>query len=173
MLETFSVSQIISKIKNKEIKIVEVVNFYLDRIKKYNPKLNAIISILDEQKIIEDAKLKDKNFKSENQDDIYGLPIAVKELFDIKDEVTCYGYKELLKNIPKQDSLLVSNLRDKAILIGKTNLSEFAVGCHTTNRVYGSTSNVYDYSKSAGGSSGGAPQSRGRVHAADCCDHWP
>ena len=79
MLETFSVSQIISKIKNKEIKIVEVVNFYLDRIKKYNPKLNAIISILDEQKIIEDAKLKDKNFKSENQDDIYGLPIAVKE----------------------------------------------------------------------------------------------
>ena len=156
MLETFSVSQIISKIKNKEIKIVEVVNFYLERIKKYNPKLNAIISILDEQKIIEDAKLKDKNFKSENQDDIYGLPIAVKELFDIKDEVTCYGYKELLKNIPKQDSLLVSNLREKAILIGKTNLSEFAVGCHTTNRVYGSTSNVYDYSKSAGGSSGGA-----------------
>ena len=99
MLENFSVHQIISKIKKREIKIPEVVNFYLDRIKKFNPKLNAIISMLDEQKIIEDAKLKDKNFKSENQDDIYGLPIAVKELFDIKDEVTCYGYKELLKNI--------------------------------------------------------------------------
>ncbi len=130
MLENFSVHQIISKIKKREIK---------------------------ETKITEEAKLKDENFNSDNdKDDIYGLPIAVKELFDIKNEVTCYGYKELLKNIPKQDSLLVDNYRKNTILIGKTNLSEFAVGCHTTNRVYGATSNVYDHSKSAGGSSGGA-----------------
>ncbi len=157
MLENFSVHQIISKIKKREIKIVEVLNFYLDRIKKFNPKLNAIISHIDETKITEEAKLKDENFNSDNdKDDIYGLPIAVKELFDIKNEVTCYGYKELLKNIPKQDSLLVDNYRKNTILIGKTNLSEFAVGCHTTNRVYGATSNVYDHSKSAGGSSGGA-----------------
>ena len=157
MLENFSVHQIISKIKKREIKIVEVLNFYLDRIKKFNPKLNAIISHIDETKITEEAKLKDENFNSDNdKDDIYGLPIAVKELFDIKNEVTCYGYKELLKNIPKQNSLLVDNYRKNTILIGKTNLSEFAVGCHTTNRVYGATSNVYDYSKSAGGSSGGA-----------------
>ena len=50
MLENFSVHQIISKIKKREIKIVEVLNFYLDRIKKFNPKLNAIISHIDETK---------------------------------------------------------------------------------------------------------------------------
>ena len=61
MLENFSVQQIISKIKNREIKIAEVVNFYLDRIKKFNPKLNAIISLIDETKITEEAKLKDEN----------------------------------------------------------------------------------------------------------------
>ena len=48
MLENFSVHQIISKIKKREIKIAEVVNFYLDRIKKFNPKLNAIIAHIDE-----------------------------------------------------------------------------------------------------------------------------
>ena len=116
MLENFSVHQIISKIKKREIKIVEVLNFYLDRIKKFNPKLNAIISHIDETKITEEAKLKDENFNSDNdKDDIYGLPIAVKELFDIKNEVTCYGYKELLKNIPKQNSLLVDNYKKNAI----------------------------------------------------------
>ena len=52
MLENFSVHQIISKIKDREIKIAEVVSFYLDRIKKFNPKLNAIISILDEKKLL-------------------------------------------------------------------------------------------------------------------------
>ena len=61
MLENFSVHQIISKIKKREIKIVEVLNFYLDRIKKFNPKLNAIISHIDETKITEEAKLKDEN----------------------------------------------------------------------------------------------------------------
>ena len=71
MLENFSVQQIISKIKNREIKIAEVVNFYLDRIKKFNPKLNAIISHIDETKITEEAKLKDENFNSDNyKDDI-------------------------------------------------------------------------------------------------------
>ena len=60
MLENFSVHQIISKIKKREIKIVEVLNFYLDRIKKFNPKLNAIISHIDETKITEEAKLKDE-----------------------------------------------------------------------------------------------------------------
>ena len=55
-----------------------MLNFYLDRIKKFNPKLNAIISHIDETKITEEAKLKDEDFNNNDKDDIYGLPIAVK-----------------------------------------------------------------------------------------------
>ena len=85
MLENFSVHQIISKIKKREIKIVEVLNFYLDRIKKFNPKLNAIISHIDETKITEEAKLKYENFNSYNyKSDIYGLPIDVKNYLILK-----------------------------------------------------------------------------------------
>ena len=78
MLENFSVHQIISKIKKREIKIVEVLNFYLDRIKKFNPKLNAIISHIDETKITEEAKLKDEN----SADEIKRLELKVQELTD-------------------------------------------------------------------------------------------
>ena len=158
MLENKSVEEITSSIKSRKIKIVEVISSYLERIKKYNPQLNAIVSIKDEEKIIEEAKTKDleKNYEF-NKDLLVGLPLAIKDINDAEGLPTTFGVKEYKNNFPTQNSIIVERLiKNGAIIIGKTNTAELALGSHTTNRLYGPTSNVYTGSKSSGGSSGGA-----------------
>ena len=155
MLENKSVQEIISIIHEKEISIKEVVCFYLDRIKKFNPYLNAIVSIKDEEEIIKEAKHKDENFDKNKP--LLGLPLAPKDLLDVVGFPTTYGFPGYKNNFPKKNSLIVDRLSDAgAIIIGKTNTAELGIGGHTTNRLFGETSNSFNLSKSAGGSSGGA-----------------
>ena len=89
MLENKSVKEIISLIHKKEISVSEVVSFYIDRIKKYNQSLNAIVSIKDEEQIINEAKHKDENF--DDSKPLFGLPLASKDLLDVVDFPTTYG----------------------------------------------------------------------------------
>ncbi len=156
MFENKPISEIISLIQSKEVSVKEVVTFYLKRIKKYNPTLNAIVLQKDEQKIIDEANLIDKKENDKNKP-LIGLPIACKDLFDIEGLPSTYGYPDFKNNIAKKDSLIVNRLKNSgAIIIGKTNTAELGVGGHTTNRLFGPTSNPYNTSKSAAGSSGGA-----------------
>jgi amidase len=155
MLENKSVKEIITIIHKKEVSVKEVVNYYLDRIKKYNPALNAIVSMKDEKEIIKDANQKDKNFDKSKP--LFGLPLASKDLLDVVDFPTTYGFPGYKNNFPEKNSLIVDRqLNAGAIIIGKTNTAELGVGAHTANRLFGITPNIYDSSKSSGGSSGGA-----------------
>ena len=155
MLENVSVKEIQKKINNRQISIKEVVEYYLDRIEKLNPNLNAIVLQKDRKLIIKEAIEKDK--AREVDKPLNGLPIAVKDLTDVVGFKTTYGYPGSKDNEPKKNSLFVNRLINKgAIIIGKTNTAELGVGGHTINRLFGPTSNVYDLSKSAAGSSGGA-----------------
>ena len=155
MLEQKSILEIISLVKSKEVLVKEVVQFYFERIKKYNPALNAIVIKKEEEKIFDEVNLKDQdNNKSKP---LFGLPLACKDLFDIKGMPSTYGYPNFKNNIAEKNSLIVDRLKNSgAIIIGKTNTAELGVGGHTTNRLFGATSNPYDISKSAAGSSGGA-----------------
>ena len=155
MLEKVSVKEIQKKINNRQISIKEVVEYYLDRIEKLNPNLNAIVLQKDRKLIIKEAIEKDK--AREVDKPLNGLPIAVKDLTDVVGFKTTYGYPGSKDNEPKKNSLFVNRLINKgAIIIGKTNTAELGVGGHTINRLFGPTSNVYNLSKSAAGSSGGA-----------------
>ena len=78
MLENKSVKEIISLIKKKDVSVKEIISLYFERIKKFNPSLNAIVSIKDEDEIIKEAEIKDKNF-DENKP-LFGLPLASKDL---------------------------------------------------------------------------------------------
>ena len=100
MLENKSVKEIIYLIKTKEASIKEVVIFYLERIKKYNPSLNAIVSIKDEEEIIKEAEIKDKNF-DENKP-LFGLPLASKDLLDVLGFPTTYGFPGYKDYFPKK-----------------------------------------------------------------------
>ena len=155
MLNNQSIKEIQKSIYSRQISIKEVVEYYLDRIEKLNPNLNAIVLQKDRKLIIKEAIEKDK--AREVDKPLNGLPIAVKDLTDVVGFKTTYGYPGSKDNQPKKNSLFVNRLINKgAIIIGKTNTAELGVGGHTINRLFGPTSNVYDLSKSAAGSSGGA-----------------
>ena len=155
MLENQSVYEIQKNIRSRQISVKEVLEYYLDKIEKLNPKLNAIVLQKDRELLIKDAIEKDNNKQIEKP--LNGLPIAIKDLTDVVGFKTTYGFPGSKNNQPKKNSLFVNRLIDKgAIVIGKTNTAELGVGGHTINRLFGPTSNVYDLSKSAAGSSGGA-----------------
>ena len=155
MLENLSVEEIQNNIKSREISIKEVIEYYLDKIDKVNPRLNAIVLQKDRELIIQEAITKDN--AKEIDKPLNGLPVAIKDLTDVKGFKTTYGFPGSKNNQPKKNSLFVNRLIDKgAIIIGKTNTAELGVGGHTINRLFGPTSNAYDLSKSAAGSSGGA-----------------
>src|SRR5262249_56190095 len=89
---------------------------------------------------------------------LHGFPFAVKDLVPVRDIRMTMGSPILRDFVPPADSVMVERLRKAgAIFIGKTNTPEFGLGSHTYNPVYGATCNAYDPSRSAGGSSGGAP----------------
>jgi amidase len=155
MFQNKSISEIISLIQSKEVLVKEVVEFYLKRINKYNPTLNAIILQKEEDEIFNEVNLKDK--EDNKLKPLFGLPLACKDLLDIEGLPSTYGFPPYKNNIAKKNSLIVDRLINSgAIIIGKTNTAELGVGGHTTNRLFGPTSNPYNVNKSAAGSSGGA-----------------
>ena len=155
MFENLSVKEIQKNIISRQVSVKEVVEYYLNKIDKLNPDLNAIVLQKDRELIIKEAIEKDK--AKEIDKPLNGLPIAIKDLTDVAGFKTTYGFPGAKNNQPKKSSLFVKRIINKgAIIIGKTNTAELGVGGHTINRLFGATSNVYDLSKSAAGSSGGA-----------------
>ena len=158
ILKDLPVEKIVSHIALKEITVDEVVEYYLERINRFNHSLNAIVSLRDEEEIREEARNKKLHKTKEDKEMLlFGLPLAVKDLTDVKGLPTSYGLPELKNNIVNQNSIMVDRLSNHgAIIIGKTNTPEFGIGSHTKNKLFNITTNVFDSSKSAGGSSGGA-----------------
>ena len=155
MLDNLSIEEIKKNINKRQISIKEVLVYYLERIEKFNKDINAIVLQKDRELLIKEAEQKD-NLKNSKKI-LNGLPIAIKDLSDVVGLKTTYGYEGSKNNSPKKNSLFVDKLIDNgAIIIGKTNTAELGVGGHTTNRLFGPTSNVYNFEKSAAGSSGGA-----------------
>ena len=147
-----------SAIKAREVSCAQVMNAYLDHIERFNPIVNAIVSLQDREQLVAQAKNRDAQLaRGEYLGWMHGFPHAIKELEPTKGIRTTLG-SPLFKNfVPKNDSILVERIkRAGAIIIGKTNVPEFGLGSHSYNSVFGTTVNAYDQSKAAGGSSGGA-----------------
>jgi len=156
MLEKLSAEEIVSHIISKQITAEEVIEHYLNRINRFNDSLNAIVSLKDEEIIRDEAKrLKQNNKDSDKL--LFGLPMAIKDLTDVEGLPTTYGLTEYRNNFPLKNSIIVDRLIDQGtIIIGKTNTPELGLGSHTTNKLFGPTANIFDQTKTAGGSSGGA-----------------
>ena len=102
MFENKSILEITSLIKSKEILVKDVVEFYLERIKKYNPALNAIVLQKEEEQIFHEINLKDK--EDNKSKPLFGLPLACKDLFDIEGIPSTYGFLPYKNNIAKKNS---------------------------------------------------------------------
>ena len=126
------------------------------RIQSANPKVNAIVNLLDEQQAIAAAVAADQVPVSQ-RGPLHGLPMATKDAVDTVGFPTTWGFKPWADRYPDQDDAQASRLRQAgAIFIGHTNMPEFGLGSNTFNNLFGITRNPYDLSKTPGGSSGGA-----------------
>lgn len=146
------------RIHSRQISCAEVMSAYLDHIDRFNPKVNAIVALQERDALLAQARERDEQLaRGESMGPLHGFPHAVKDLHWVKGIRTTMG-SPILKNFtPATDGLMVQRLRDAgALFIGKTNTSEFGLGSHTYNAVYGITGNAFGPSRSAGGSSGGA-----------------
>lgn len=141
----------------KEFSASELVKFYLDKIKKQNKEINDFLEITNDLAIEQAKKVDDKISRRDKIGPIEGIPIA------IKDNILVDGYKatagsKILKNYKAvYDATVIKKLkREGAIIIGKTNLDEFAMGSSTENSAYGVVKNPIDKERVPGGSSGGS-----------------
>jgi amidase len=144
-------------VRRREISARELLELHLSRIAVRNPELNAIVS-LDEERAREGAAAADEALTSGAEvGPLHGLPFAFKDTHAVAGWRTTYGSLLFADHVPDTDELLVERVRRAgAVTIGKTNVPEFAAGSHTFNKVFGTTLNPVDPTRSAGGSSGGA-----------------
>jgi amidase len=145
-------------IRAKKISAREVMAAHLAQIERANPKVNAIVAKLPDDRCLALAEEADRRAaKGATLPPLHGLPIAFKDLQQVVGFPFTRGSPIFKDEMPAADSVLVARIRNAgAIPIGKTNTPEFGMGSHTYNKVYGMTVNPYDLTKSAGGSSGGA-----------------
>ena len=149
-----SAKKLARMIRTRKLSATEVVRAFIARIEAVNPKVNAIVTFLPEQ-ALKRAKALDR--KGAVAGPLAGLPIAHKDIVPTKGIRTTFGSPIYRDHVPDVDHVIVERLRDAgAILIGKTNTPEFAIGAQTFNPIFGATRNPYDLSKTSGGSSGGA-----------------
>lgn len=153
-----SIMELQQAMENNEITSLELTKFYLDRIEEYDkkgPKLNSIVTI--NSNAIDDAIRLDAERKTKGKySDLHGIPIVVKDNLNTFDMPTTASSVLLAENRPSDDAFIVNKLRAAgAVILAKTNLSEFACHGFTDGTLIGQTLNPYDLTRTPGGSSGG------------------
>ena len=158
-LAFLEISELAEKLRNKEISSVELTKYFLQRIKEYDGEsgLNAFLTVTEEEALGQ-AQDADKVLASDpNASLLTGIPYAAKDLFSTKGIRTTASSKILDKFVPVFDATAVEKLKsEKSVLLGKTNLDEFAHGSSTETSAYGPSKNPWDVSRIPGGSSGGS-----------------
>jgi amidase len=148
--------QLARAIRERKVSAVEVLQAYLDQIARYNPALNAIVT-LDAEGALKQAKAADVALKrGEVLGPLHGVPVTIKDCFETAGLRTTCGWKPLADYIPKQDATAVSRLRSAgAIILGKTNLPELSRGFQTDSPLLGRANNPWNLDYTTGGSTGG------------------
>ena len=152
-----SANRLAKLIRKRKIGCLELLDHYLSRVERFNPALNAIIST-DIPAARRRARLADKMVANgEKLAPLHGVPVTVKESFDVKGLATSWGVPAYRNNIAKEDAVSVRRLRDAgAVIFGKTNIPTWLADCHSFNPIYGKTLNPWNVDRTPGGSSGGS-----------------
>ncbi|MEJ6488872.1 amidase family protein [Leucobacter sp. USCH14] len=153
-LTELSATELRAALGAREISAVEAVSAHLERIDR-GAAVNAMITV-DAAGALRRAAQLDADGPDPRLP-LFGLPVGIKDTHDTGGIRTTYGSIRHAEHVPERDALHVRRMRDAgAIVIGKTNVPEYAAGSHSVNRVFGATRNPYALDRSAGGSSGGA-----------------
>ena len=151
-----SISQLNEKLSKKEFSSVELTKAYLDQIEKYDGDLNAFINVTKDL-ALNQAACADKEIASGDIKKLTGIPIALKDIILTKDIETTCASKILQGFIPPYSATVYEKLRENgAVLLGKLNQDEFAMGSSNESSAYGSCKNPWNKDYIPGGSSGGS-----------------
>ena len=151
-----SVNEILTAIRDKKVSATEITNHYFSLIKKNNDELNCFIT-LTEENALEKAKSIDDEISNNKFRPLSGLPIAQKDIFCTKGVKTSCGSKMLDNFISPYDATVIKKLNDAGtIMLGKTNMDEFAMGSSNETSFYGPVRNPWNTDYVPGGSSGGS-----------------
>src|ERR1700722_17186667 len=148
---------LVELLRTKKVSSVEVMKAHLSQIARVNSKVNAIVTLVEEEQLLAEARAADDALAKGNWlGPLHGLPIGVKDLQATKGIRTTWGSPLHKDFIPNADCLLVEREKKAGgIVIGKTNVPEFGLGSQTFNPVFGATRNPHDLTKTCGGSTGG------------------
>jgi amidase len=151
-----SATHLAGQIRDRKIGCVELLDFFLARAEKYNPQLNAIIA-WQVDKARDRAREADAALaRGESWGPLHGVPVTVKESFNIAGLPTTFGNPIWKNNIPDHNAVLVDRLLAAgAVIYGKTNVPFMLSDSQSYNDIYGTTNNPWDQTRGPGGSSGG------------------
>jgi aspartyl-tRNA(Asn)/glutamyl-tRNA(Gln) amidotransferase subunit A len=154
-LET--ITELVPRLRRKEVSPVELTSACLQRIEKLNSVLNAFITVTADSAMAEARKAESEIARGEWRGPLHGIPVALKDLIDTAGVRTTAGSKVFENRVPEQDAEVVRRLRQAgAVILGKNNLHEFAYGGSSLVSYFGDTRNPWNAEHIAGGSSGGS-----------------
>ncbi|MDN7125449.1 amidase [Pseudidiomarina terrestris] len=165
-MKYMSATTIASQTASGELSSTAITDYYLGRIDNYNPQLNAFVDIFAEQARYT-AKLRDQQQREDKPVGVlHGVPVSVKECYQIKDTKTTLNYQGLRNYVSDSTSLLVQRLVDAgAVVLGKTNVPSLLADAQTFGPIYPTCNNPYALDRTPGGSTGGGAAAL----AADLC----
>ncbi|SDU06925.1 amidase [Pseudomonas yamanorum] len=142
----------------RQVSCHEVMQAYLAQVERFNPTVNALVSLRSHEEVLAEASQRDRELdQGQSRGWMHGMPQAIKDLAATQGLRTTLGSRLFAEHIPQEDAISVARVRASgAVIIGKTNVPEFGLGSQTYNSVFGTTGNAYDPRLVAGGSSGGA-----------------
>ncbi len=155
-MHNLTIAEIIKQLQSRTISSTEITRHFLDRIEKLDPQYNSFITVTAEQALAQ-AEKSDKALAAGNAPAMCGVPIAHKDIFCTDGVRTSCGSKMLDNFVPPYNATVVENyLRAGAVMLGKTNMDEFAMGSSNETSYYGPVKNPWATNCVPGGSSGGS-----------------
>ena len=152
-----TLQELAARVRSRDISPVEIVRDHLTRCESLNPKLNAFITLSAEQ-ALNDAQTAEKEISAGRwRGALHGIPVGIKDCIDTAGIRTTIGSSFHRDRVPQADAGAIERLKAAGgIVLGKTNMHEFAAGSTTNNPWYGACHNPWDLDRSPGGSSGGS-----------------
>ncbi|MFM7119360.1 MAG: amidase [Gammaproteobacteria bacterium] len=152
-----SATALAAEIRDGSISAVELLQHYLDRCDRLNPSINAIVCQVREQALQAARDADAARARGAALGPLHGVPMTIKESFDLAGTPTTWGYPAWRDNIAQEDAHAVARLKAAgAIVFGKTNVPIALADFQSYNEVYGTTGNPYALDRTPGGSSGGS-----------------
>ncbi len=155
-----TIARLAPLIRNKKVSPVELTKYFLKRIEELQPSINAYITVTPEAALSQARRAEREIMKGTYRGALHGIPINLKDLFLTQGIPTTAGSKVLSRFIPDSNAVIVDQLLDSGcIILGKTNMHEFAFGSTNLHSHYGPVCNPWNLSHISGGSSGGSAAS--------------